>query len=352
MDAAGEGSSRTARRLPVLPSRRQERGEEAARRRPSRPPRRTPISQLISQLRETVFPDSDTPATKNQVLRQTKNYIQELEKNLDSLLKMKDSFHPEDRSPCSLEGVKDEYLRIYYSDHSTAPDTEPQSESESAVWYLTQKYERDPTEMGEGAKSDQAHSPVSSSPDVMEFERYLYFYKQTVDMLVENGIVSPEQVTHPVVSKAISHLRQDLLQEGKADILQGGSQQVRSAACSLPPYPNNTDCAEVCVSRDSGAESQEASGSFVSSTPEETLFEDAFDLAAGFLDHGIIQSESSPSSAHESSPWDSAGDSLLYRDIVGFLRARLCSCPQEAALQFDYETVLLRCTETFDDEDL
>ncbi|KAM4675750.1 stimulated by retinoic acid gene 8 protein homolog [Discoglossus pictus] len=332
MDAAGEGSSKTARR-------RQERGKTAAKKCAAHPRKRTPVSQLISQLRETVFPNSDTQATKRQVLRQTKNYIQELESTLDTLLKMRDHFHSEERSPSSLEDVKEEYLRIYYSDQSSLPVTEDNSE-----------YEKNHKIILEEVKSEYTLSSTSSSPDLMEFERYLHFYKQTVDMLVENVVVSSEQITHPVVSKAISNLWQDLVQEGKTDMYQRCIQLARRPDCLLP-CPKDTSYTEVCV-RDSGAESQEGTSSFVSSTPEEILFEDAYDVAAGFIDQGNIQSMSSPSSAYGSSPWESPeSDSLLYQQIVGFLRSCICSYAQEASLQCDYETVLLRCTETFDDED-
>ncbi|XP_053575663.1 stimulated by retinoic acid gene 8 protein homolog [Bombina bombina] len=266
MDTNIEGSRKTARR-------RKERGKEPAKKYPSK--RRNPVSQLINQLRQTVFPDSDTRATKPQVLRQTKHYIQQLESTLDTLLKMKepvfnvsiiDHFHPEEHIPCSLEDVKEEYLQICCSEYSAVPEIEGTSENAAAVWYLTQEYENDPKIVVE-TKTEQPQSPVSSSPDLMEFERYLHFYQQTVEMLVENGLVSSEQVTHHVVSKAISNLWQELLHEGKADMFQSYIQQFKRSACSLP-YPKETVYTEACV-RDSGADSQEATSSFLSSTPEE-----------------------------------------------------------------------------------
>ncbi|XP_053318100.1 stimulated by retinoic acid gene 8 protein homolog [Spea bombifrons] len=338
MDSAGEGTSATARR-------KQERDKAPAQKRPTRSQKLSPAARVIRQLRETVFLHPDTRATKRQVLHQSKKYIEELENTLESLLKMR-----EDKIPCSLEDVKEEYLQFYYSDLGTVPSLEARSESESAVWFLQHQCEGDLRNDEEELKPEETLSLECSSPDLMEFERYLLFYKQTVDMLVESGVVASEQVTHPVVSKTISCLWQDLSQEGRADLYQRCRQRADSMACSLS-HTKEPGSAEGCI-RDSGAESQEASGSFVSSTPEEILFEDAFDIAASFLESGAVQNTSSPSSAHENAPWESPEvDSLLYGQIVGFLRSRFCSYAKEEALQYDYETVLLRCTETFDDED-
>lgn len=95
--------------------------------------------------------------------------------------------------------------------------------------------------------------------------RYLYFYKHTVDLLREHGIVSAEEVPLPVVSTAISHLWQELSEERRDSILQYCSQRDfhlgPTDACQEPA------CADGGV-RDSGGNSEEASGSLVS-TPEE-----------------------------------------------------------------------------------
>ncbi|XP_029453097.1 stimulated by retinoic acid gene 8 protein homolog [Rhinatrema bivittatum] len=333
----------------VSPGQREPLQPGSARQRSARGGRqRATLAGLYSHLRETVCADSDNSVSKWQILRKAKHYIQELEQTLDSLLKMKESFHLDDGNPSSLEEVKEEYISLFYS-HGIAPASEVMHENRSAVWYLIKEYERDSVE--EDVKPEPAQSPVTSSPDLMEFERYLYFYKQTVDLLVENHIVSPEEITLPVVSKAISYLWQDLPEERRASILQYCSQRESSLTCPLLTY-QKAACAESCV-RDSGAESQEASGSLVSSTSEEILFEDAFDLASGFLDRGEMQGISCPSSACEGCTWETHEEGCcMYRQIITFLSAHLCAVPQDVGLQFDYETVMLRCTETFDDEDL
>ncbi|XP_048795368.1 stimulated by retinoic acid gene 8 protein homolog isoform X3 [Lagopus muta] len=319
---------------------------------------------------------------KYQVLRKAKKYIQELEQTLSSLLKMKgpvvrlfcligtedemeakgptsvtvaflpttESFSLEDGNPSSLEEVREEYVKRHFSNHSTASASEAVSESDSAVWYLMQECENQTME--EDGKPGFIQYPETSSPDLVEFERYLYFYKHTVDLLREHGIVSAEEVPLPVVSTAISHLWQELSEERRDSILQYCSQRDfhlgPTDACQEPA------CADGDV-RDSGGNSEEASGSLVS-TPEEVMFEDAFDVAAGFLETNETQGLSSQSSSFTSGISENPEDDhRLYLQITDFLKSLFFAnthfC-QEEDLQFDYETVMLRCTETFDDEDL
>ncbi|NWH94678.1 STRA8 protein, partial [Aegithalos caudatus] len=181
--------------------------------------------------------------------------------------------------------------------------------------------------------------------------RYLYFYKHTVDLLIEHGIVCTGEVPLPVVSTAISHLWQELSEDSRDSILQYCSQRDflmdPKADCPEPA------CTEGSV-RDSGGNSEEASGSSVS-TPEEVMFEDAFDVAAGFLDRSKAQGMSSQSSAFASCTSENPEDhQKLYLQVTGFLKhlfftnTQFC---QEEDLHYDHETVMLRCTETFDDED-
>lgn len=86
-----------------------------------------------------------------------------------------------------------------------------------------------------------------------------------MDLLIEHGIVSTGEVPLPEVSTAISHLWQELSEESRDSILQYCSQRDflmdPKAACPEPA------CTEGSV-RDSGGNSEEASGSLLS-TPEE-----------------------------------------------------------------------------------
>ncbi|NWI94527.1 STRA8 protein, partial [Pitta sordida] len=256
-----------------------------------------PLARLFSSLRGRVLAQSDNCASKYQVLRKAKKSIQKLEQALCSLLEMKESCSLEDGNPSSLEEVREQYVKRQFN-----------------------KY------------------------------RYLYFYKHTMDLLIEHGIVCTGEVSLPEVSAAISHLWQELSEESRDSILQYCSQRNflmdPKASCQEPAGTEGSV-------RDSGGNSEEASGSSVS-TPEEVMFEDAFDVAAGFLDRSKIQGMSSQSSAVASCNSENPEDHhRLYLQITDFLRRLFANTQffQEEDLPYDYETVMLRCTETFDDED-
>ncbi|KGL76070.1 Stimulated by retinoic acid 8, partial [Tinamus guttatus] len=373
---------------------------------------RAKLAGLFSSLREAVLSQADASASKCQVLRKAKSCIQELEQTLGSLLKMKESFSLEDGSPSSLEEVREEYVKRHFSNHSTlsvllnyqaeacsegkmktfhldlkslvgknglglhsdyardlinpvesyfvfcflvfssvsssASPLETVSESSSTVWCLSEEYEKNTTE--DDVNVGVIQSPPTSSPDLLEFEQYLCFYKHTVDLLIEHGVVCTEEVLLPVVSTAISHLWQELSEESRECILQ----YCRQRAFLLDPKVpcQEPACAEGSQ-RDSRGNSEEASGSLVS-TQEEVMFEDAFDVASGFLDRNETQGMSSQSSAFGSCTSENPEDHhRLYLQIIDFLKSLFFANTQfcqEEALPFDYETVMLRCTETFDDE--
>ncbi|NWI69660.1 STRA8 protein, partial [Todus mexicanus] len=146
---------------------------------------------------------------------------------------------------------------------------------------------------------------------------YLYFYNHTVDLLIEHGIVCSEQLPLPEVSTAISHLWQELSEERRDSILQYCSQRDflvdPKPACQEPTHTEDS-------MRDSRGNSEEASGSSVS-TPEEVMFEDAFDVAAGFLERSETQGMSSQSSAFVSCSSENPADHRrLYLQITDFLK--------------------------------
>ncbi|XP_042324199.1 stimulated by retinoic acid gene 8 protein homolog isoform X3 [Sceloporus undulatus] len=282
---------------------------------------RATLAGLFSNLQETVYSQQENFVSESQVLCKAKNYIQELEQTLENLLRMK------------------------------APPSSVTNQSGTTVWYVVQEQEKKSIEEDINLRLTQ--SPPTS-PDLMEFERYLYFYKQTVDLLVDNGVVSPEEVTLPVVSMAVSHLWQGLPEERRESVLQYCSQR-QNLISEAKTASQEPACTEGSV-RDSGINSQEASGSVVS-TPEEILFEDAFDVATSFLDRNETQEMSSQSSSFTGCTSESQEDNHhLYLQILSFLKSLFFASTQppqqEEVLQLDYETVMLRCTETFDDEDL
>ncbi|XP_009938478.2 stimulated by retinoic acid gene 8 protein homolog isoform X2 [Opisthocomus hoazin] len=349
METAGDCRKTQARVTRNPLTRLQEVEPRVAKRRLSQARQRATLARLFSGLQEAVLSQSGKSASKYQVLRKAKGSIRKLEQTLGSSLKMKESFSVEDGNPSSLEEVREEYVKRHFGSHSTASASEAVSENDSIVWCFIQECEKQT--MAEDEKPEFVQSPDTSSPDLVEFERYLYFYKHTVDLLIEHGTVCIEEVPLPEVSTAISHLWQELSEERRDSILQYCSQRDffmdPKAACQEPA------CTEGSV-RDSRGNSEEASGSSVS-TPEEVMFEDAFDVAAGFLDRSKTQGMASQSSAFVSySSENPEGHHRLYLQITDFLKSLFfANTPfcQEEDLQFDNETVMLRCTETFDDED-
>ncbi|XP_040115828.1 stimulated by retinoic acid gene 8 protein homolog [Oryx dammah] len=303
-----------------------------------------------------------------QVLNKAKNHIQELEQTLDNLLKLKGSFNLEDGNANSLEEVKKEYASMYSrnlslvsnkihqkgsdtwcSIEAAGKDVEEEEEEEEEEEDQEEEEEDEEVEEEEEKKVELSHSSVTVLPDLLEFERYLSFYKQTMDFLIRNRIISSNEVTLPVVSAAISHLWQTLSEERKTILLQAW-EQAQSGLVGSCPEP---DCPEGSM-KDSGVDSQGASCSLVS-TPEEILFEDAFDVA-NFLDKTEAPGTSSLSSVlavcNSKNPEDKF---QLYMQIIDFFRGLCCvntQVKQEPDLPVDDEMIMLRCTETFDDEDL
>ncbi|XP_070612046.1 stimulated by retinoic acid gene 8 protein homolog isoform X3 [Erythrolamprus reginae] len=351
MEISGDCSSAPyARVTPKYHTRLQGIEPQVGKRRLSQARHRATLAGLFNNLRETVFLQQENSVSKSQVLCQAKNYIQELEQTLEKLLKMKEVLNLEDSNPSSLEDVKEEYVKMYFNNHSIVHSSDVLSQNGTAVWYMIQEHEKPIVE--EDVCQRLTQSSTTSSPDLMEFERYLYFYKQTVDLLVDNAVVSPEEVLLPVVSTAVSHLWQGLPEDRKDSVLQYCSQR-QNFISEIKTASQEPACTDESSVRDSGTNSQEASGS-VGSTPEEILFEDAFDVATSFLDRNEAQEISSQSSAFTVCASDSQEDNhRLYLQIISFLKNLFFASTQpseEEILPLDYESVMLRCTETFDDD--
>ncbi|XP_036761449.2 stimulated by retinoic acid gene 8 protein isoform X1 [Manis pentadactyla] len=206
----------------------------------------------------------------------------------------------------------------------------------SATWCPTEAPEKDTEEEEEAGEEDQEEEedeekgdeekrvkveppcfPAASPPDPLAFERYLSFYKQTMDLLTANGIVSSQEVTLPIVSAAISHLWQNLSEARKASLLKVWA-QMHSSLPGLAGACQESACAEGSV-KDSGVESQGASCS-LTSTPEEILLEDTFDVAS-FLDKTETPSTSSSSSAFAGcNPENPEEKFQLYMQIINYFK--------------------------------
>ncbi|KAL6033353.1 hypothetical protein STEG23_021053 [Scotinomys teguina] len=276
------------------------------------------------------------------------------------------SFNLEDGNASSLEEAKEDYARMYSEDNSILNGF-PQNLSPS--WFLTEDVGKDEKEGGDGEMREEEEKqeeeegeeekkvdlPQSSDtllPDLLEFERYLNFYKQMMDLLTINSIISPQEETLPIVSAAISHLWQSLSEEKKACLLQVWEQQ-NNAFSDLTEACLELVSAEDSV-KDSGVDSQGVSCS-LESTPEEILFEDAFEVA-GFLDKSEDQHMSNISPVFTNCNLESLEEKFqLYIQIIDFLKDLCCvNTPlnQEPDPEVDDEMMLLKCLETFDDDDL
>ncbi|XP_041071572.1 stimulated by retinoic acid gene 8 protein homolog [Carcharodon carcharias] len=280
MESSGECTSPYTDASPSFLAMLQEVEPRVARRRLSQARHRAKLAGLFNHLRDTVCPQSKRTkrtTSKWQVLRKAKNYILDLERKLETLLKLKEAYHLEDGHPSNLEEIKEQYIN-YYKEHCDLASANLPGKTRMALWQWLREYRCHAAESD--LKPVCSQSPVKSSADLIEFEGYLNFYKETVDLLVENRIVSMEQITLPIVSKAISHLWQEMSGEKKAAIFKKCSQRV----CLSPgeqvtlQIPLQMDC----TVRDRALDSQGASGSS-ESNHDEMLFEDAFDLASGFL---------------------------------------------------------------------
>ncbi|XP_066118449.1 stimulated by retinoic acid gene 8 protein homolog isoform X2 [Saccopteryx bilineata] len=279
-----------------------------ARRRLSQARHRATLTKLFSELRKVVYHQSDFTASKWQVLNRAKNHILEQEQILDNLLKVKESFSLEDGNANSLEEVKKKYVSMFCS--------------------------------------DDGFEQMGTSPI------YLNFYKQTMDHLTRSGMVSSQEATRPVVSAAISHLWQNLSEEQKAHLLQALAQKPRGLL-GLQGATQEPSCSEGST-KDSGVDSQGASCS-LGSTPEELLFEDAFDVACS-LDKSEVPSTSSSSSMLASANPENPEEKFqLYMQIIDFFNGLCCvnmQLNQEPDVPMDDEMMMLQCMETFDDDDL
>ncbi|XP_052028426.1 stimulated by retinoic acid gene 8 protein homolog isoform X2 [Apodemus sylvaticus] len=337
------------------------------------------LKQLESRVVRRRLSQARHRATLWQVLNKTKVHIQELEQSLDNLLKLKGFFNLRDGNPNSLEEVKEEYARMYSENDSVflnsfpqdsppkcvppeavGPDAEEEgeeeaeeAEEENGEEREVEEYQEEEEEEEEEKKVDLSHSTPTLLPDLMEFERYLNFYKQTMDLLTMNSIISAQEVTLPIVSAAISHLWQTLSEEKKARLLQVWEQQ----------HSTFSDLTKTCLElagaegsmKDSGVDSQGASCS-LESTPEEILFEDAFDVAS-FLDKSEAQHMSNISAVFAScnSAENPEEKFQLYLQIIEFFKGLGCvNTPQnqEPDPPVDDGMMLLKCLETFDDDEV
>ncbi|KAF5906772.1 stimulated by retinoic acid 8 protein-like isoform X1, partial [Clarias magur] len=162
----------------------------------------------------------DGEQQKWKILDHAMGFLLEKEVYLSKLLALKELYLDDDGGPRSLEDVREQY-RGLYSEH-LSPLNSLHISGHSCTSCVP--------DMGEGHKSSEVDSseeetdelpqPQSSVPNIQEFEGYLFFYSETLELLLRSGVLTPDQVSLPVVSEAISDLWRSLPPERRAEAQQ------------------------------------------------------------------------------------------------------------------------------------
>ncbi|XP_036431255.1 stimulated by retinoic acid gene 8 protein homolog [Colossoma macropomum] len=299
---------------------------------------RVTLADLFESLRNVVCPSTQKTPAKWKILDHAKGFLLEKEAYLSKLLALKGVFLQDDGGPKSLEEVRKQYRRLYskcflhtcrrkHRVHVPDVDQGPGSSEEDS------------------ADEDvnvalQSQSSGLSAYSIQEFEGYLFFYRQTVELLLRSGILSPEQTGLPVVSEAISGLWNSLSPEQRAAVQQCTLKE--SAVTWIGPA-NNTPCSSLDSSQ---LTNLNASGS---SAFEEDLLQDAYDVVQRDMDATCANSASLVPPLNG----DYEKLSEIYKDIMGFIRSHMSEdqkLTQDMYLTADYEELFLRCSESFDED--
>ncbi|KAL7827916.1 hypothetical protein AOLI_G00310680 [Acnodon oligacanthus] len=293
---------------------------------------RVTLADLFESLRNVVCPSTQKTPAKWKILDHAKGFLLENEAYLSKLLALKGIFLQDDGGPKSLEEVREQYRRQYskclrrHRVHVPNVDQGPGSNEEDSA-------------DEEVDVALQSQSSGLSAYSIQEFEGYLYFYKQTLELLLRSGILSPDQTGLPMVSEAMSSLWNSLPPEQRAAVQQCTLKE--SAVTWIEPA-NNTPC--------SSLDSSQLTNLNVSGTAfEEDLLQDAYDVVQRDMDD---TSAISPSLVP---PLNGDYEKLseIYKDVMGFVRSQMSEdqkLTQDMYLTADYEELFLRCSESFDED--
>ncbi|KAI5617826.1 hypothetical protein C0J50_22415 [Silurus asotus] len=309
--------------------------------------------------------DDDDDDLQWKILDHAMGFLLEKEAYLSKLLALKEVYLYDDGGPKSLEDVRDEYRSLYskdfFSRHSRrarVPDVDEGDENSDV----------DSTD----EETDElllSQSSESSIPNIQEFEGYLFFYSETLELLLRSGVLAPDQTGLSVVSEAISGLWSSLPQERRAEAQQhaldqssvsweGQSETTDSHLFSLnPSYAVQEDLLQDAydvVQRDIDAASVNRP-SVLQSCDYEKLRQIYKDISA-FIQNHMAEEQELPQSHTEGikgyltkkeRDWGAVPDDLAStvtgpepnRDGLGDL-----------SQADEYEELLLRCSESFDED--
>ncbi|XP_072530110.1 stimulated by retinoic acid gene 8 protein homolog isoform X2 [Salminus brasiliensis] len=244
---------------------------------------RATLADLFESLKNIVCPSTPKTPAKWKILDHAKGFLLEKEAYLSKLLALKEVFLQDDGGPKSLEEVREQYRRVYTKC------------------------------------------------------LYLFFYRQTLDLLLRSGVLAPDQMVLPVVSEAISDLWKSLPPEQRATVQQC---PVTESSVTLSQGPaHSTPCSSLDSSQ---LTNLNTSGT---SALEEDLLQDAYDVVQRDMD-AITANSPTPSGDYEKLR-------ETYKDITSFLRSHMSEeqeLTQDMCLTADYEELFLRCSESFDED--
>ncbi|XP_076153423.1 stimulated by retinoic acid gene 8 protein homolog [Alosa pseudoharengus] len=313
---------------------------------------RATLASLFDSLKTVVCPGSKKTPAKWKILDHAKGYLKEKETCLSYLLSLKRSYLEREEGPNSLEEVQEHFRRLCSNcvlepssrrgryRCSVLPNVEEEEEEEEEA------LEESSSEISPDDPTDETPFSQSSSlsaSNIQEFEGYLYFYRQTLELLVRSGVLAPEQTGLAVVSEAISGLWSNLPPERRAAFQQctlGASPYAWMGCCFLKEAHAEEDCSQ----ESSQFPSQEEASP--SSLLQEDLLQDAYDVVRKDMDSS---SQASPE------PLQSSGGDFerlreIYKDIMGFVKGHMSTeleFTEELCMTAEYQELFLKCSESF-----
>nr|XP_046155440.1 stimulated by retinoic acid gene 8 protein homolog [Oncorhynchus gorbuscha] len=315
---------------------------------------RANLASLFETLNTVVCPTSDKMPAKWKILDHAKGFLKEQEAHLSRLMLLKGIFLGNEDGPCSLEEVRAEYRRLQ-SHSSSLRSRRPGGHRRHGGADGEDLNETSEEDSAEETLDDSAPSQTSinSLTNILEFEGYLLFYRQTLEKLVCSGVLSPGQTGLAVVSEAISGLWDSFSPERRAAYQTCPPQQSTLGWEGPPETPSNPVLdthLHLTLQPSTQANSQGASSP---SSYEEDLLQDAYDVVKKEMDS---TSDHSPVLA---SPQCGDFDKLreIYKDIMCFVKTQMVENPehnQDVCLSAmrDREEIFLQCSESFDSEDM
>ncbi|KAM9467329.1 stimulated by retinoic acid gene 8 protein homolog isoform 2-T2 [Clarias gariepinus] len=318
-------------------------GEQQKVRRSLHTHHRVTLTALFEALKNKVCPSSQSahnceassdqrsPA-KWKILDHAMGFLLEKEAYLSKLLALKELYLEEDGGPRSLEDVQEQYRRLYSEHLSPLNSLHIGGHScTNCVPDMVEGHKSSEVDSSE-EETDELPQSQSSVPNIQEFEGYLFFYSETLELLLRSGVLTPDQMGLSVVSEAISDLWRSLPPERRAEAQQHVLDQ---NSVSWEGQTGITASVLTCLN-------QSASHVF-----EEDLLQDAYD---------VVQRDMDAASANRPAVLQSCDYERLrqiYQDISGFIKNHMAEdqeLPQDLPQAAEYEEHLLRCSEIFDED--